>query len=130
MRYAVSAVTIAILLSTSSLAQSVGLSSGNTAAAQSGGFNSGLSGGGPMTVRQAKSQWDDSWVTLRGKIERQVGGERYLFRDVTGTIIAEIDHEDWYGLSISPNDTVIIEGVLDKEWHTTEVDVKRISKAS
>ncbi len=94
----------------------------------SGGYSGPGSSSGPMTVAQAKGLRDDSWVSLKGHITRQLGGERYEFKDATGTIKLEIDHEVWWGQNVGPNDLVEIVGEVDKEWTIVEIDVKGIKK--
>ncbi|MCA6942502.1 YgiW/YdeI family stress tolerance OB fold protein [Pectobacterium polaris] len=80
------------------------------------------------TVDKAKDLRDDSWVTLRGNIEKRLGDENYLFRDSTGTMEVEIDHKRWNGQMVSPTDKVEISGELDKEFNAVGVDVKQIRK--
>ena len=57
----------------------------------------GFSGPGPglLTVEQAKGMSDDSYVAVKGSIVQQLGDEKYLFKDATGTITVEIDHDVW-----------------------------------
>ena len=86
---------------------------------------------GPVTVsntEQAKTLKDDAPVTLRGQLERHLGGDHYLFRDSTGTIQVEIDQRRWNGQSVSPQDTVEISGEVDKDWSSSTIDVKRLHK--
>ncbi|MBA0180896.1 YgiW/YdeI family stress tolerance OB fold protein [Pectobacterium carotovorum] len=80
------------------------------------------------TVDKAKDLRDDSWVMLRGNIEKRLGDENYLFRDSTGTMEVEIDHKRWNGQMVSPTDKVEISGELDKEFNAVGVDVKQIRK--
>ncbi|KAA3666014.1 YgiW/YdeI family stress tolerance OB fold protein [Pectobacterium carotovorum] len=80
------------------------------------------------TVDKAKDLRDDSWVTLRGNIEKRLGDENYLFRDATGTMEVEIDHKRWNGQMVSPTDKVEIQGELDKDFNSVELDVKQIRK--
>ncbi|MCL6398754.1 YgiW/YdeI family stress tolerance OB fold protein [Pectobacterium versatile] len=80
------------------------------------------------TVDKAKDLRDDSWVTLSGNIEKRIGDENYLFRDATGTMEVEIDHKRWNGQMVSPTDKVEIQGELDKDFNSVELDVKHIRK--
>ncbi|KHN54376.1 YgiW/YdeI family stress tolerance OB fold protein [Pectobacterium fontis] len=80
------------------------------------------------TIAKAKDLRDDSWVTLQGNIEKRIGDENYQFRDSTGTIEVEIDHKRWNGQRVSPTDKVEIQGELDKDFYSTELDVKQIRK--
>ena len=108
------------------------------AAQKDGGFSSpalsqaggGFSGPGPAlsTVADALKMQDNAYASLRGKIERHVGGDHYIFRDATGSITVDIDQNKWAGQNISPQDTVIIHVEVDKDWNSTELEVKQIIK--
>nr|MBA2817788.1 TIGR00156 family protein [Candidatus Pantoea persica] len=52
--------------------------------AKQGGFKNDQSC--VVTVKQAEEMKDDSWITLRGQLKKQIGDENYLFRDATGTM--------------------------------------------
>lgn len=121
--------TMAALLSLPAVAwaQGGGFQAGDQPANKAGGGYTG--GGAPsVTVAEALKMSDDAWVSLTGKIDRQIGDEKYQFSDSTGTITVEIDDEDWRGLSAGPNDTVIIQGEVDRDLTRREIDVKHISK--
>ncbi len=73
---------------------------------------------------------DDTWVTLRGNITERVSDDLYIFKDSSGTINVDIDHKRWNGQTISPKDLVEIQGEVDKDWNSVEVDVKQIRKVN
>lgn len=81
---------------------------------------------GVASVAQVKTLRDDSWVVLEGNIIRQVGHELYEFKDATGTIYVDIDDKRWMGQTLSPADKVRIEGEVDKDWNSVEIDVKTV----
>lgn len=85
----------------------------------------GYVGPGPnlVSVEQAKEMWDDSHVALRGYIVQSLGDEHYLFKDDTGTVNIEIDHDKWRGQKVEPNTLVEIQGEIDKDWGNTKIDV-------
>ena len=86
---------------------------------------------GANTVAGALKVWDDTMVTLKGNIIRQVAHEKYEFKDSTGVIIVEIDDDKWYGLSVGPNDVVEIYGEVDSEiYRKNEIDVKFVKKVN
>ncbi|GGD32383.1 YgiW/YdeI family stress tolerance OB fold protein [Franconibacter pulveris 1160] len=125
--------SIALLFATAALtaapaiAQKGGFSGpDNTTAAAKGGFV------GPdaasTTVEQAKSLRDDAWVALEGNIVRKIGKELYEFRDASGSVNVEIDDHVWNGVTVTPNDKVRIEGEVDKDWNSVEIDVKKVTK--
>ncbi|MEZ3501588.1 YgiW/YdeI family stress tolerance OB fold protein [Pantoea sp. KPR_PJ] len=96
------------------------------AQAKQGGFQNNQTS--VVTVKQAEEMKDDSWITVRGQLEKQVGDEDYLFRDATGTMKVEIDHKRWDGLTITPKDRVELTGELDKDFNSIELDVKQVRK--
>lgn len=81
------------------------------------------------TVKQALKMSDDSPVALKGNITQSLGDESYQFKDGTGNIILEIDREHWLGQNVTPADTVIIYGEVEKDFmESTEIDVYHILK--
>ncbi|MDN2485211.1 MULTISPECIES: YgiW/YdeI family stress tolerance OB fold protein [Kosakonia] len=95
---------------------------------QSGGFTG--PNGSKATVESAKSLRDDAWVTLRGNIVERISDDTYLFKDSTGTINVDINHKRWNGVTVGPQDTVEIQGEVDKDWNSVEIDVKEIRKVT
>lgn len=89
-----------------------------------GGFNGPQAG--LSTVAQAKTFRDDTWVVLEGNITRQIGDELYEFRDDSGTIYVDIDDKRWQGQAVTPASRVRIEGEVDKDWNSVEIDVKNV----
>lgn len=90
------------------------------------GFGGGFQGPtiSSSTVAEALKMNDDTPVVLVGKIEKNLGNEKYQFSDKTGSIVVEIDDEDWRGQVVKPENTVEIRGEIDKELlGTPEVDV-------
>ncbi len=81
----------------------------------------------PSTVEQALNLSDDTAVVLEGNIERSLGDEKYLFKDATGSVTVEIDNKDWRGITVTPEDVVVIQGEVDKDFFKTEIDVDTIS---
>lgn len=106
--------------------------SGALAKGPDGGYTNrgGYTGPGPAlsTVKQARDMRDDSHVTLKGHIIQHLGGERYVFKDDTGTVNVEIDNKRWQGQNVGPNDLVEISGEVEKDWNELEIDVKQIIK--
>lgn len=113
------------IFAVSALALVLGMS--GAASAQMGG---GFQGPGlqPMSVADALKLNDDTPVVLVGQIERSLGDEKYLFKDASGSVTVEIDNEDWRGLNVTPQDTVILNGEVDKEmFKDTKIDVDSIA---
>ena len=82
----------------------------------------------PVSVAEAQKLSDDTAVILVGNIEKDLGGEKYLFRDKTGTITVDIDNDKWQGVPVSPADTVELRGEVDKEFMSVEIDVDQVIK--
>lgn len=83
-----------------------------------------------VSVKQAKSMSDETYVTLKGKIVNHIKKDKFTFQDNTDTVVVEIDDDLWYGTTIGPNDTVEIIGEIDKDgpWSNVEIEVKSMKK--
>ncbi|MEG0099596.1 MAG: YgiW/YdeI family stress tolerance OB fold protein [Citrobacter sp.] len=122
-------VAVMALCSAPVLAAQQGGFSGPTATqSQTGGFIG--PNGSSTTVESAKSLRDDTWVTLRGNIVERISDDLYLFKDATGTVNVDIDHKRWNGVTVGPQDVVEIQGEVDKDWNSVEIDVKQITKVA
>ena len=52
---------------------------------------------------------------------------KYVFKDDTGSIVVEIDDDDWGGLDVSPKDKVEIRGEVDTHMmKPTDIDVDTV----
>jgi uncharacterized protein (TIGR00156 family) len=84
---------------------------------------------GPITTVNdvIKRGQDDQIVILTGNVVRKVGREKYLFRDATGEIRIEIDHDVMPNEPFDEKVKVEITGEVEKDFlKSTEVDVKSI----
>lgn len=92
--------------------------------------NGGFSGPSlnQLSVAEAKKLGDDAHVKLVGKIEKHLGGENYQFTDDTDSVIIEIDHDVWGGLTVGPDETVTIYGTIDKDLFDFKIEVDKILK--
>jgi uncharacterized protein (TIGR00156 family) len=82
------------------------------------------------TVAQAAELSEDAPVKLVGYVVKALGDEKYEFKDDTGTLVVEIDDDDWHGVEAGPTDRVEIAGEIDREWRETGVEVDRIRLAN
>ena len=119
------------IMTASVFALALTLSAGSAMAA---GFNGPSQAGGfkgpglePSTVAQALTYSDDTPVVLVGQIERGLGDEKNVIKDASGTVTVDIDNDDWRGVTVTPQDTVIIQGEVDKDFFKTEIDVDMIN---
>ncbi|MBV6424823.1 MAG: Protein YgiW [Steroidobacteraceae bacterium] len=78
------------------------------------------------TAAAAAGLSDDTPVKLQGHIVKALGGERYEFRDETGTIVVEIDNKVWRGLEVTPETKIELRGEVDKEWNKVEVEADSV----
>ena len=98
------------------------------AGSKNGGFYGPTADSASVTVEQAKQMSDESFVVLRGKVKQMVGKEKYLFEDQSGSIVIEIDDEDWNGVTVGPDDIVEIRGEVDTHWNKpTDIEVDSIA---
>lgn len=102
---------------------------GAVANAQSGGFT-GPDGRELVSVAEAATLPDDTDVRLAGYIVESLGDEKYRFQDDSGSIIVEIDDDDWDGLEVSPGDRVEIAGEVEQEKRGAEIDVDTVRLAN
>ena len=121
-------IAVFALCSAPAFAANQGGFTGPGATQQSGGFTG--PNGSKATVESVKSLRDDAWVTLRGNIVERVSDNTYLFKDATGTINVDINRKRWNGVTVGPQDVVEIQGEVDKDWNSVEIDVKEISKVA
>ncbi|MBM3117148.1 YgiW/YdeI family stress tolerance OB fold protein [Jeongeupia naejangsanensis] len=106
------------------LASVLALSTGFAAAAFVGPNSAPLM----TTAADAAKADDDVPVVLEGYIVKQVKGSHYEFRDNTGTIQVEIDHDKWPVQNITPQMKVRLSGKVDRSKFTgfEAVDVKLV----
>lgn len=82
-----------------------------------------------VSAAEALKMRDDTPVVLKGHIEKHLGGDKYLFRDETGTLTVDIDGDEWNGLTVTPEDLVEISGEVDKEWTSFKIDAENVRLA-
>lgn len=84
------------------------------------------------TIDDVKNKKDDEIIILQGVIERAMGDDKYLFNDGTGTIVIEIDDDDFNDIVVSAGENVQITGEVDKGgWFESDtIDVKNIKKVA
>ncbi len=117
-------------ITASAFVVALGLSANAFAAGFQGQANmGGFQGPGlePSSVSEALKLNDDTPVVLVGQIEKSLGDEKYLFKDATGSVTVEIDNEDWRGVNVTPKDTIVIQGEIDKDFFKTEIDVDSVA---
>jgi uncharacterized protein (TIGR00156 family) len=82
-----------------------------------------------ISTEEAKGLRDDSPVVMQGRLKKSLGDEKYLFVDSRGSIVVEIDNDDFRGIDISPADTIEIQGEVDtKMFRGNEIDVEYMEK--
>lgn len=99
----------------------------NSGGQSMGGFQGPTGGVQADTVKKAQSSWDDAPVVLVGNIVERLAGsdDKYLFKDATGQIIVDIDHEIFAGRTVTPQTKVRLSGTVDKDMmEPIKIDVK------
>lgn len=99
---------------------------GSTPTATQGGFEGPRAEMTVTSAEQAKTLRDNTRVMLQGYIIQHLGSDNYLFKDDSGTISVDIDHDKWAGQTVKPTDLVEIRGEVDKGFNSVEIDVKSI----
>ena len=80
------------------------------------------------SVTEVVEMPDNTPVVMRGRIRQNMGEQMYLFEDSSGTIMLEIDEEDWNGNTVRVDDYVTIYGNVDKSGRVAEIDVTSVEK--
>lgn len=75
------------------------------------------------TVAAAQEAADDTPVVLTGQIVKKVSGDKYEFKDATGSIQVEIDDDDWPPQAIGASDKVRLTGEVERDLIGREIDV-------
>ena len=99
----------------------------NSGGQSMGGFQGPTGGVQADTVKKAQSSWDDAPVVLTGNIVERLAGsdDKYLFKDATGQIIVDINHEIFAGRTVTPQTKVRLSGKVDKDMmEPVKIDVK------
>lgn len=66
---------------------------------------------------------DEMAVTMRGRITKMLGQDKFIFEDETGTIVVELDDDkDWS--HIQKDQLIDIHGEIDRDVNSIKVDVK------
>jgi len=81
-----------------------------------------------MTVEQAKEMHDGATISLRGNLIDGGEGDKFKFRDKTGTIDTVIPKAVFDGRTVQPDNMISINGSLDKKSTPPVVRVDRIQK--
>ena len=80
------------------------------------------------TVTEVMNLPDNTPVVMRGYITKNMGNNIFVFEDDSGTIMLEIDEEDWNGNTVRVDDIVTVYGNVDQGTNYTEIDVSSIVK--
>ena len=67
-------------------------------------------------------------IYLISMISSEVSSINISFEDSSGTIMLEIDEEDWNGNTVRVDDVVTIYGTVDKSGRVAEIDVTSVEK--
>lgn len=84
-----------------------------------------------VTIAQVQQLQDETGVTLNGEIVRQLAtqSDDFELKDKTGSIIIEVDDEQWKSLKLKAGDKVRILGEVDTHSdQPTDIDVIQIER--
>lgn len=82
-----------------------------------------------VTVAQALRMTEDRDIRLTGYVVEQVGKEKYLFDDGTGTLLVEIDKDKWREMRASSRTRLTIWGQLDEDERGNQLQVDHLELA-
>ncbi|MBM7062441.1 NirD/YgiW/YdeI family stress tolerance protein [Pseudomonas sp. UL073] len=98
----------------------------STAALAANGYTGPGSTPQVTTVSAAQAAADDTPVALTGQIVKRIKGDKYEFKDATGSIQVEIDDDEWPANSVSETAKVRLTGEVEHELTGREIDVDRL----
>lgn len=78
------------------------------------------------TAADAGAADDDTRVLLEGTLVKKLSADTYEFKDATGSVPVEIDAEDLPQAKVDATTRVRLQGEVDRDERTMEVDVKRV----
>lgn len=82
-----------------------------------------------VTIAKAKTLKDETGVTLKGTIVRQVMGDEFELKDATGMITIDIDDEIWQRMQLKAGDRVKVMGEVDTHRSkATDIEVIKIER--
>ena len=104
----------------------VGISAGIAFAAQ-GGFKDSVTAR-KSTVSEILKMNNDAYVSVQGNIVKRISGDKYSFKDSTGTMTVEIDDDKWGNVTAGTQDKLELIGEVEKKYNSTELDVDTVRK--
>lgn len=79
-----------------------------------------------ISVENIMRMKDKSFVTMEGYIVKQIGKEKYLFKDNSGEIVVELDDKLLYNITVTPKTKVKISGEVERDLWKTELEAAKI----
>lgn len=83
---------------------------------------------GQSTTASIRDSRENAWVTLEGNIIKKESGDRYQFRDKTGTIIIMAPKAVFDGKEYDAQDLVRVSGNVSGKGDNTMLHVKRMEE--
>ena len=78
------------------------------------------------SVINALKMNNNSYVTVEGNIIKQVSDDKYIFKDLTGSMTVEIDTDKWNGMTVKPQDKLELSGEIEKKMSSVILDVDTV----
>lgn len=79
-----------------------------------------------VSVADAQAAADGSYVVIDARISQQLDDERFLVRDITGEIIAEIEDHIMGEVQVSPDATLRLYGEINRSSRESVLEVERV----
>lgn len=127
---AVIAAIFLLSVSSASMAAKGGFESGETAPPahkQDAGYK-GTEDTQESQVKDIRDLKQGRWVTLEGNILEKQKGDRYTFRDKSGTISVTIARQVWKGKTFNASDLVRISGRVEGQGKQAALKVERVDE--
>lgn len=79
-----------------------------------------------VSIAEAQAAADETLVVVEANIIQDLGSERYLVRDASGQIIAEIDEDIIGEVQVAPDTTLRLFGEIDRNDSRSVLQVEKI----
>lgn len=79
-----------------------------------------------VSVADAQAAADGTYVVIDARISQKLSDERFLVRDITGEIIAEIDEDIMGEVQVSPDATLRLYGEISRDSRESVLEVERV----
>lgn len=79
-----------------------------------------------VSVADAQAAPDGTYIVIDARISQKLSDERFLVRDITGEITADIDEDIMGEVQVSPDATLRLYGEISRDSNESVLEVERV----